>query len=106
MVSSTTEHLLRWTVLGVFPPWKTGGAIVESFPAPSIPIMKKHKKTPWAPPAPRVHESKDDRSRTNAGKTVNSKVRSEGRTLAALERAALAKRAFEAGRAGTRAPGR
>ncbi|MFM8364295.1 MAG: hypothetical protein ACKOAS_04010 [Verrucomicrobiota bacterium] len=61
--------------------------------------MKKHKKTPWAPPAPRVHESQDDRSRTNAGKTANSKVRSEGRTLAALERAALAKRTLEADQA-------
>lgn len=68
--------------------------------------MKKHKKTPWAPPAPRVHESQDDRSRTNAGKTVNSKVRSEGRTLAALERAALAKRTLEAGQARTHAAGR
>jgi hypothetical protein len=54
--------------------------------------MKKHTKKTWAPPAPRIHESQDDRSRTNAGKTVNSKVRSEGRALAALERSALAQR--------------
>ena len=42
------------------------------------------------------HESREDRARTNAGKTANSKVRSEGRTLAALERNAIVKRAFEA----------
>lgn len=55
-------------------------------------IMKNHKKKTWAPPTARLHESKDDRSRTNSGKTVNSKVRSEGRALAALERTALAQR--------------
>jgi hypothetical protein len=42
------------------------------------------------------HESREDRARTNAGKTANSKVRSEGRTLAELERNAVVKRAFEA----------
>ena len=61
--------------------------------------MKKNKKKAWAPAAPRVHESQDDRSRTNAGKTVNSKVRSEGRTLAALERSSLAQRTSAAEKA-------
>jgi hypothetical protein len=54
--------------------------------------MKKHKKKPWAPPAPRIHESKEDRSRTPSGKTASSKIRNEGRALAALERSALAQR--------------
>ncbi len=45
---------------------------------------------------PRVSVSREDRARTNAGKTVNSKVRSEGRTLAAMERAALAQRTYKA----------
>lgn len=44
----------------------------------------------------RVHESREDRARTLAGKTANSKVRSEGRALAALERAAENKRAYAA----------
>ena len=51
--------------------------------------MKKHKKTPWVEPEPRIHISRDDRARTNAGKTINSKVRSEGRTLAEQERNAV-----------------
>ena len=58
--------------------------------------MNKPKKTTGAEPAPRIHISREDRSRTNAGKTVNSKVRSEGRTLAALERNALAARSLKA----------
>ena len=61
--------------------------------------MKKHKKKSWAPASPRVHETQDDRARTNAGKTANSKVRSEGRALAALERSALAQRTTAAEKA-------
>lgn len=61
--------------------------------------MKKRHKTIWTPPSPRVHESRDDRSRTWAGKTKNSKVRSEGRTLAAAERQAGIKRDYEAAEA-------
>jgi hypothetical protein len=45
---------------------------------------------------PRVHESREDRARTLAGKTANSKVRSEGRTLAAAERSATKKRSYNA----------
>ena len=45
---------------------------------------------------PRVHESREDRARTLAGKTSNSKVHSEGRTLAAQERSAKKKRAYTA----------
>jgi hypothetical protein len=41
---------------------------------------------------PRTHESREDRARTLAGKTTNSKVRSEGRALAAAERSATKKR--------------
>lgn len=46
-----------------------------------------------------AHESREDRARTLAGKTANSKVRSEGRTLAAAERGATKKRSYEAGKA-------
>lgn len=52
--------------------------------------------------ATRVHESREDRSRTVSGKTANSKVRSEGRALAALERAAGCKHAYEASKARSR----
>ena len=41
-----------------------------------------------------VHVDREDRARTNAGKTINSKVRSEGRAHAALERASLAQRSY------------
>ena len=49
--------------------------------------MKTQRKNPAAG----VHDSRDDRSRTWSGHTVNSKVRSEGRVLAAQARAAKAK---------------
>jgi len=52
--------------------------------------MKPNKKSPGLESKPRIHISREDRARTNAGKTVNSKVRSEGRTLAEMERNALA----------------
>jgi len=42
------------------------------------------------------HESREDRARTLAGKTANSKVRSEGRALAARERAAKKRCAYAA----------
>lgn len=58
-------------------------------------MKKTTKKQPTAP-AVRVHIDRDDRARTNAGKTVNSKVRSEGRSLAAMERAAIAARSLHA----------
>jgi len=48
------------------------------------------KKTPG------LRESREDRARTLAGKTPCSKVRSEGRTLAAQERSAKKKRVFAA----------
>lgn len=35
-----------------------------------------------------IRESREDRARTAAGKTVNSKVRSEGRALVARQKAA------------------
>ena len=53
----------------------------------------KTKKTPQAPRV-RVHIPADDRARTNAGKTANSKVRSEGRHLAALERSSETKQEY------------
>jgi len=45
---------------------------------------------------PHLRESREDRARTLAGKTANSKVRSEGRALAAKERSAKKKRAYAA----------
>lgn len=56
--------------------------------------MKKPKH--WTQPTTRVHISRDDRARTWAGKTVDSKVRSEGRHSAALERTADTHRTYEA----------
>ena len=44
----------------------------------------------------RVHESREDRMRTNAGKTKYSKVRSQGRTARALARSAKTKTAYRA----------
>lgn len=63
--------------------------------------MKTKSKTKKTPLKPRISVSREDRARTNAGKTVNSKVRSEGRTLAAMERSALAQRAYGAENAKT-----
>jgi hypothetical protein len=45
--------------------------------------MKKPKH--WSQSRERVHVPADDRVRTWSGKTTDSKVRSEGRYLAALE---------------------
>ena len=58
--------------------------------------MKKTKTKSATTERPRIHIDREDRARTNAGKTVNSKVRSEGRTLAAMERAAVTSRTFHA----------
>lgn len=63
--------------------------------------MKTKPKTKKTLLKPRVSVSREDRVRTNAGKTVNSKVRSEGRTLAAMERSALAQRTYKAENAKT-----
>ena len=59
-------------------------------------FMKTKTKTETTTTKPRLPVSREDRARTNAGKTVNSKVRSEGRTLAAMERSAVAQRIFKA----------
>lgn len=48
--------------------------------------MKTKTKKPRVEPRPRIHISREDRARTNAGKTANSKVRSEGQALAEMER--------------------
>ena len=48
----------------------------------------------------RVHVPYEDRVRTAAGKTVDSKVRSEGRAWAALERRSRAQHIYAASRAG------
>jgi len=61
--------------------------------------MKTKTKNSGIQPSVRIHISREDRARTNAGKTVNSKVRSEGRTLAAIERNALAARIQKANEA-------
>jgi len=59
-------------------------------------FMKTKTKTKKTPPKLRISVSREDRARTNAGKTVNSKVRSEGRTLAAMERATLTQTTYKA----------
>jgi len=56
--------------------------------------MKKPKC--WSQPTTRHHVPAEDRARTAAGKTASRKVRNEGRHLAALERTAAAKRAYQA----------
>jgi hypothetical protein len=58
--------------------------------------MKKTTPKNTTAPTARIHIDREDRARTNAGKTVNSKVRSQGRTLAAMERAASIARTFYA----------
>jgi hypothetical protein len=58
--------------------------------------MKKTTPKKTTAPAARIHTDREDRARTNSGKTVNSKVRSEGRTLAARERATTTARTFHA----------
>lgn len=65
-------------------------------------FMKTKTKTEKTTAKTYIPISRDDRARTNAGKTVNSKVRSEGRTLAAMERGALAQRIYKAEEARTR----
>jgi hypothetical protein len=61
--------------------------------------MKTKNKNSGIQPSPRIYISREDRARTNAGKTVNSKVRSEGRTLAAMERNASIARVQKANEA-------
>ena len=61
--------------------------------------MKTKTKNSGIQPSARIHISREDRARTNAGKTVNSKVRSEGRTLAAMERNASIARVQKANEA-------
>lgn len=61
--------------------------------------MKKPKH--WTQPTARIHESRDDRARTWAGKTANSKVRSEGRHLATMESDAETKVRHQASEAKT-----
>ena len=58
--------------------------------------MKKTTSKITTAPTARIYIDREDRARTNAGKTVNSKVRSQGRTLAAMERAASIARTFHA----------
>lgn len=61
--------------------------------------MKKPEH--WSQPTVRIHEPRDDRARTRAGKTANSKVRSQGRHQAALERASQTQNAHQASTAKT-----
>ena len=61
--------------------------------------MKKPKH--WSQSRERVHVPADDRVRTWSGKTTDSKVRSEGRYLAALEAKAGTKRTHQANEAKT-----
>jgi hypothetical protein len=59
------------------------------------------KPANWSQPRVRTHVSRDDRARTWAGKTADSKVRSEGRHMAAIEREAETKHAYQAAEAKT-----
>jgi hypothetical protein len=61
--------------------------------------MKQRKRKTPAPAPQYGHESREDRARTAAGKTANSKVRSEGRALAALARTGRTMTAAEAAEA-------
>ena len=56
--------------------------------------MKKPKH--WSQSRERVHVPADDRSRTSSGKTADSKVRSEGRYLAAAQKDTETKRVYQA----------
>ena len=56
--------------------------------------MKKPKH--WSQPTTRIHESREDRARTWAGKTANSKVRSEPRHMTAIEHDAETKQTYQA----------
>lgn len=71
---------------------------VGNCPAPrtQTDTMKKRKRKKPTAQAPRIHVSRDDRARTNAGKTADSKVRSEGRALAARSRTEMVMTASEA----------
>lgn len=78
----------------ITPMFSGNSGLIFSQDQKSTKTMKKKSAT-QTKTAPQ-HESREDRARTNAGKTANSKVRSEGRTLAAVERNAVVKRTFEA----------
>lgn len=52
------------------------------------------KRSHAKPAETQSHVSREDRALTPGGKTKNSKVRSEGRSLAAQERASEAKTRF------------
>jgi hypothetical protein len=62
--------------------------------------MKKPKH--WSQPTTRIHQSRDDRARTWAGKTADSKVRSEARHLAALQHSSEAQHTYQATAAKTK----
>ena len=58
--------------------------------------MAKGKRSKSSGGRSRVHESREDRVRTNAGKTKYSKVRSQERTARALARSAKTKTIYRA----------
>jgi hypothetical protein len=62
--------------------------------------MKKPKH--WSQPTTRIHQSRDDRARTWAGKTADSKVRSEAHHLAALQHSSEAQHTYQATAAKTK----
>lgn len=65
--------------------------LAESLSQLDIALMKRSNTKPSEAAA---HLSREDRALTPGGKTKNSKVRSEGRSLAAQERASEAKARF------------
>ena len=64
--------------------------------------MAKGKRSKTYGGRTRAHESREDRVRTNAGKTKYSKVRSQGRTARALARAKKTKEIYRARTRGSR----
>ena len=64
--------------------------------------MKKPKH--WSQPTTRIHQSRDDRARTWAGKTADSKVRSEAHHLAALQHSSEAQHIYQANASKTKTP--
>jgi hypothetical protein len=73
-------------------------------PTPRTTMKPMKKPKAWSQPQTRHHVPADDRARTWSGKTADSKVRNEGRYLAARERSAGTQHAYQATIAKTKNP--
>ena len=91
-------HQRQDDAAGPGPPWGEDPAAGEHS-VRDHGTMKKPKH--WSQSHERVHVPAEDRARAWSGKTTESKVRSEGRYLAALEAKAGPKRAYQASEAKT-----